>query len=353
MKNTSQTNARFGDANRGIAGFLGKNKVTVAVYAATVLLYIVTLFVSPSFQTLDHLMLVLVLASFLIVVSYGQGIVILVRGLDLSVGSMITLSGVLVAAWVTQSNENILWAVPLVLMITIFIGTCNGVGVAFLKIPPFVMTLSTGIIVFSTVLGFTKGTPHKGNAPKLLNSMMLDHTMGIPNIVYLLVVFIVVAVAFQSFSTLGRKLYALGASPKAAHISGLRTRLLTILAFAISGFCCGIVGMMLVGYTDAPTLTMGDPYVMSSIAAVVVGGSSILGGKGNYLGTVGGVLLLTILSTLITALGLAEGWRTIIQGGIIVAALIMSAASERTWNVPQTGGGKASCTGETDAVLQP
>jgi len=329
MKNNS-VDERFGGKNNAVVGFIKSNKVTVAVYVVTVLLYIVTLFVSPSFRNWHHLMLVLVLASFLVVVSYGQGIVILVRGLDLSVGSMITLSGVLVAAWVSQTNDNILWAVPLVLLITTLIGMINGIGATFLRIPPFVMTLSTGIIVFSIVLGFTQGSPHKGNAPRFLNGMMLDHTAGVPNIVYFLILFIIVAVVAQSYSAFGRRLYALGANPRAAHISVLRNNLLTISAFGISGFCCGIVGMMLVGYTDAPTLTMGDPYVMSSIAAVVVGGSSILGGKGNYLGTVGGVLLLTILSTLITAIGLAEGWRTIIQGGIIVTALIMSAVSEGT-----------------------
>ncbi|MBN1636329.1 MAG: ABC transporter permease [Deltaproteobacteria bacterium] len=349
MKNNS-VDERFGGRNDGVAGFIKSNKVTVAVYIVTILLYVVTLFVSPSFRNWHHLMLVLVLASFLIVVSYGQGIVILVRGLDLSVGSMITLSGVLVAAWVSQSNENILWAIPLVLLITTFIGMLNGIGATLLRIPPFVMTLSTGIIVFSVVLGFTEGSPHKGNAPRFLNGMMLDHTAGIPNIVYFLILFIFVAVIVQSYSAFGRKLYALGANPKAAHISGLRNNLLTISAFGISGFCCGLVGMMLVGYTDAPTLTMGDPYVMSSIAAVVVGGSSILGGKGNYLGTVGGVLLLTILSTLITAIGLAEGWRTIIQGAIIVMALIMSSVSERNTKIASAQKNISKSVPETQKV---
>jgi len=273
-------------------------------------------------------MLTLILASFLMVVSYGQGIVILVRGLDLSVGSMITLSGVLVGAWISPTNQGILWAIPLIFMIVTLCGVLNGAGIAWLGVPPFVMTLASGIILYSIVLGFTRACPSKGNAPSFLNGLMLHTTAGIPNIVYLLVVFVIIAILVQHYSSFGRKLYALGSNPKAAYIAGLRTKLVTVAAYGISGFCCSLVGIMLVGYSDAPTLRMGDPYIMSSIAAVVIGGSSILGGKGKYLGTVGGVLLLTIISSLLTALGLSKGWRTVIQGSVIVGALIMFTVSE-------------------------
>lgn len=308
-------------------GFIKNNRMTLAVYALTVLIYIVSFILSPSSLSWRHLMLTMTLASFLIVVSYGQGIVILVRGLDLSVGSMITLSGVLVGAWIGPTNEGFFWAIPLILLILFLLGSLNGAGVAWLGVPPFVMTLATGIIIYSVVLGFTKACPSKGNAPSYLNDMMLHSTVGIPNVVYLLILFIIIAVLVQHFSTFGRKLYALGANPSAAHIIGLRINLLTIAAYGISGLCCGLVGIMLVGYSDAPTLRMGEPYVMASIAAVVIGGSSILGGKGNYVATVGGVLLLTILSALLTALGLSKGWRTVIQGSVIIGALIMFSIS--------------------------
>lgn len=215
------------------------------------------------------------------------------------------------------------------MLIVSLVGAVNGVGVALLGIPPFVMTLSMGIIVYGSILGFTQGRTSTGNAPNFLNNMMLHSTAGIPNIVYFLILFIIIAFLVQHFSPFGRRLYALGSNPKAARIIGLRIRLLTLAAYTISGFCCALVGMMLVGYSGWPTLRMGDTYVMSSVAAVVIGGSSILGGKGNYLGTIGGVLLLTILSPLITAIGLSKGWRTIIEGSVIIGALILLAISER------------------------
>ena len=311
-----------------MSDFIHKNLMMITVYAATLMLLIISFIISPNFISWKHLMLILTLASFLIVVSFGQGLVILGRGLDLSVGSMITLSGVLVGAWINQANEGIFWAIPLILIIVSLVGCFNGIGVTYFGIPPFVMTLATGIIVYSGTLGFTGGSPSKGNAPSLLNKLMLESTFNVPNIVYFLIVFVVIATLLQHYSVYGRKLYAYGSNPEASRIVGLKDKPTIIASYAISGFCSALTGIMLVGYSDAATLRMGDPYVMMSIAAVVIGGSSILGGKGKYLGTVGGVLLLTVLSTLITAIGLSKGWRTIIQGSAIIIALIVFAVSE-------------------------
>jgi ribose transport system permease protein len=108
----------------------------------------------------------------------------------------------------------------------------------------------------------------------------------------------------------------------AAYIAGLPVRLLIIAAYGISGVTSGLAGILLVGYATGATLTMGQSYLLPSVAAVVVGGASILGGRGTYLATVGGALLLTTLSTIIEALGLAEGWRTVIYGLVIMLALL-------------------------------
>jgi ribose transport system permease protein len=133
----------------------------------------------------------------------------------------------------------------------------------------------------------------------------------------------VLASLLQRRTAFGRRLYAIGTNPGAAHIAGLPVKLVTILCYAISGGAAGLAGILMVGYSDGATLTMGQNYLSPSIAAVVIGGTSILGGRGHYLGVAGGAILLTTFSTIISALGIAEAWRIIIYGTVIIFALLL------------------------------
>jgi ribose transport system permease protein len=142
-------------------------------------------------------------------------------------------------------------------------------------------------------------------------------------VIYFTLAFILFGWLLQNFTALGRRLRALGTNRNAALIAGVSVNRLELVPYAVSAACAGFVGMMLVGYSNGATLRMGDSYMLPSIAAVVIGGSSILGGSGTFIGTVGGAILLTTLGTMISAIGLSEGWRTIIEGGIIVGALLV------------------------------
>ncbi len=295
---------------------------TVIIFVLTAVLIVGSRAISSSFGSLSQLETILYLSTFLIIVGFGQGLVILVRGLDLSVASVITLGGVLTTMWLNGSDE-LAWAIlPGVLLICALVGVLSGVGVTVLRIPPFIMTLATGIIVYSLSLGFTAGTP-RGYAPPFLVSFMHARWYGLPAPILFLLVFVVIAVVLQSWSAFGRRLYAVGNNPAAAYVAGLSTRGLTISAYAVSGACAGLAGVMLAGYSDGATLRMGDDYLLPSVAAVVIGGSSILGGQGSFVGTVGGAILLTTLGTILAALGIEEGWKTIIEGGVILIALIL------------------------------
>ena len=147
--------------------------------------------------------------------------------------------------------------------------------------------------------------------------------LGVATPVWLLGAFALVGTIVQSYSTLGRQLHAVGSNPTAAHLAGLPSKRIITAAYAISALCAGLTGILLTGYADGATLRMGDAFLLPSIAAVVVGGSSILGGRGLFLGTVGGALLLTTLSTILSAARFEEGWRTIVEGGVILVALIV------------------------------
>lgn len=295
----------------------------LGVFAITLFLFLASGLIEPALLGAPSVRTVLLLSSFVVLVSFGQGLVILSGGLDLSVGSIITLGGVLLGAWVPESNAHLARAIPAILAIGCGIGIVNGIGVATLRIPAFVMTLAMGIIIQSVVLALTQGAPAANSAPGLIAALSNHYILQIPLLVWSMFLFVVLAAVVQDMSTLGRAVHALGANPRAARIAGLHSNWLIIACYALSGTSAALCGLVLLGFVGAPTLSMGDPYTIESVAAVVVGGSSILGGSGYFLGTVGGALFLGVLSNDMTAMGMSAGWRTLIEGGIIVAALLV------------------------------
>ncbi|MAU97294.1 MAG: sugar ABC transporter permease [Fulvimarina sp.] len=294
----------------------------LAIYGLVAVLILASRAVSPSLGGLSQIETVFYLSAFLVFCAFGQGLVILVRGLDLSIASMITLGAILSTTLMGGSNDGLLYLVPAILLVCAMVGVVSGIGITFFAIPPFIMTMAVGIIVYSLCLGVTGGTP-RGFPSPMLREFMQDRFVGIPSPVWLLGLFVILGTVLQGYSSLGRKLTAVGNNPAAAHVAGLSARRLTILAYAISAACAGFTGILLAAYSNGATLRMGDAYLLPSIAAVVVGGSSILGGRGSFLGTVGGALLLTTLSTILSALGIGQGWKTITEGLVILAALIL------------------------------
>lgn len=307
--------------NRGSVTIPPDTVAVLTIFGLTLALIFGSRIVSSSFGTWSHILTITELASFLVVVAFGQGLVILVRGLDLSIASMITLGGVLTTSWI-GAGDGVWYMIPMVLALCFAAGLISGIGVTLLRVPPFIMTLATGLAIYSLCLGYTRGSP-RGSPPAVLVDLMSADWLGLPAVVWFVLAFAVAGALIQSSTAYGRFLYAVGNNPEAARVAGLPVRLLTASAYGISAMCAGWAGMMLVGYSRGATLNMGDDYLLPSIAAVVIGGSSILGGKGSYAGTVGGALLLTTLSMLIAAIGLSHGWRMIIEGAIILLALIL------------------------------
>lgn len=294
----------------------------IALFALTAALIVASRWISPGFGGWQQAKAILVLSSFVIVVAFGQQMVILTGGLDLSVASVMTIGGVLAFGWIGASSVALIWGIPAILLLTGMIGGLNGVGVVVLRVPPFIMTLAMGIIVYGATLGITGGTP-RGQASPALSALFTSDVLGVPLVIYLMAAVAIVGTLMQLGTGFGRRLYAVGTNPAAAYIAGLPVRWLTFLTYAISGASAGLAGILMAGYAGGATLTMGQSYQLPSIAAAVVGGTSILGGSGVYLGAVGGALLLTTFSTVISSLGIAEGWRTIIYGIVILLALLV------------------------------
>jgi ribose transport system permease protein len=262
-----------------------------------------------------------VLSSFLAVLALGQGSVILTGGLDLSLPWTIGLCGILLAGMVKGSDGRLIYALPLVLAIGAFIGLVNGVGVALLGISPVVMTLALNGILQGAALVYSNGTPDGFSSP-LLRLFMTDQKFIVTPVVVFVVAFVVVAVLLLGRTAFGRRIYAVGNGERVAALSGVSVGRTLIGVYMLSGLCSAIVGVMLTGFSGQASLGMGDDYLLPSIAVVVIGGTLITGGRGHYLGMLGGALLLTTLQTLLAGTTLPYATRAIVYGLVMLGAVM-------------------------------
>ncbi|WP_421386476.1 ABC transporter permease [Agrobacterium tumefaciens] len=306
--------------------FLRKHAETlryaVPAYVCLVIVLIATQFVLGSvFGNWNYRNSLLVLSAFLAILALGQGSVILTGGLDLSVPWMIGLCGVLLAGAVQGSDMALIYAVPMVILMAAVFGFLNGFGVVVLGLSPILVTLAMNGILQGIALLYSNGTP-SGFASPGLRWFMTGHLFGTSPVIYALVLFVTGGVLLLGRTTFGRCVYAIGNSVDAARLSGVRTGRVTILVYMLSAVCAGVVGVLLTGFSGQASLGMGDDYLLPSIAVVVVGGALITGGRGHYLGMVGGALLLTALQTLLAGTSLPYAFRAIIFGCVVLAAVV-------------------------------
>ncbi|MFM8900130.1 MAG: ABC transporter permease [Burkholderiales bacterium] len=307
-----------------------EDKMALALLALTALLIFASGWISPSLGSWNQVRSTLVLSTFVMLVGFGQQTVMLTGGLDLSVPAIVTLGAVALFSWVGADPAALTWGIPAVLGLCATIGAINGVFVALLRVPPFIMTLAMGMIVASALLGITGGSP-RGEAAPAVAFLFTGEWLGLPPVVYLMAGFTALALLWQRHSGFGRMVYAVGTSAEAARIAGLPVARVTVLCYAISGASAGAAGILYVGFSGGATLDTGTDILIPVIAAVVVGGTSIMGGRGSFLGVVGGALLLTTFSIMITAIGMSAGWRAVINGGVILIALLTLQENIRAW----------------------
>ncbi|ESY70993.1 MULTISPECIES: ABC transporter permease [Mesorhizobium] len=263
----------------------------------------------------------LVLSSFLAVLALGQGTVILTGGLDLSVPWTIGISGIILAGMVNGSDAALLYALPVVLVMACAIGFANGFGIVYLGISPIVMTLATNGILQGFALLYSQGTPAGFSSP-MLRWFMTAKLGFVTPVVLLMIVFVVVAVLLLGRTPFGRRVYGIGNGLRAARLSGIGVERTLILVYMLSAVCAAVVGIMLTGFSGQASLGMGDDYLLPSIAVVVVGGALITGGRGHYLGMLGGVLLLTALQMLLAGTTLPYATRAILYGLVVLGAVM-------------------------------
>ncbi|CAN0655304.1 ABC transporter permease [Nitratireductor aquimarinus] len=293
-----------------------------------ILVWIVASLTLRGFGAFGHLRYLLELSAVIGIVAAGQTLVILMGGIDLSVGAVITVTAILLPLISPDIDPTGLVGIVLALGIASSIGFLNGVGAAYLKVPPIIMTLAMATFL-QGMLVIVAG----GSAVSVTNATVIwlgqARPFGIPAGVLLWVAVSIVVLLIIHRMPAGARFLALGANPMATELSGVSVKRNTLLLFTLSGFFAGLAGILILGMNRQGYVGIGDPYLLTSIAAVVLGGTSILGGRGTYAGTIPGAILLVTTTALITVVNASPGWRSIMFGSLILALLLISGREAR------------------------
>ncbi|TPM29863.1 ABC transporter permease [Mesorhizobium sp. B2-3-5] len=310
--------------------FATTNARVVGAFCVAALLHLAGTILIPGYSAPFAVRAMLVLASLLAVASIGQTLVVIMGGIDLSIPFVIGFANV-VAAQFYGDGWNFFLVCGLVGVLALVIGGLNGLISRSLDIQPLIVTLGIGMIVQGLVLLWTAGFP-SGSAPPVVSSFVsIGGSAGplpVPWLVPSLVVMAAFVVLVLERTPYGRRLYALGSNPGAAPLALIDPVRMWVVTYAASAFFAAVAGVLLLGFTGSAYGDVGQPYLFQTIAAVVVGGAALVGGRGSYLGTIAGVLVLTEINTLLIGLGFQP---SAVQAalGLIIVLLVSLYGRER------------------------
>jgi ribose transport system permease protein len=291
-----------------------------------------------NFLAPDYLIQQLQTASFLGVIATGMMLVILLGHIDLSIPWTIAIGGMMATAATGFFGETLgpIFAIPFGILCGAAVGVVNGLGVAYLRAPSMIFTLGMNAVAQGLMVYHTGGFAPQDRAIPLMREIAAGRLIpGVPNPLLIWLAVGVATVFMLTRTTLGRRIYAIGNKERAVFLSGVDTRHVLLVCFIISGACAAAGGILLSGWANRSYQAMGDPYLLPTIAAIVLGGTNVLGGRGTYLGTVAGVILITLLQSILSVLqpqfwfqeiGIrvpAEVFRQIVFGIVIIGMLLL------------------------------
>ncbi|MET3524350.1 ABC transporter permease [Mesorhizobium abyssinicae] len=305
---------------RAVAILKSRPFLTVAIVAAV---WIGASFASRGFGAYGHLRYLVELGAVIGLVAAGQTFVVIAGGIDLSVAAIVTVSAISLPLLSWQADPTGLAPVFAVLALTTMIGLVNGLGVALLRVHPMIMTLAMATFLQGLLIIIAGGSAVTAENP-LVHWLGNARPAGIPAGILLWVAVSAIVLTVMHATPFGARIFAMGANPLAASLSGVPVTSTTLAVYGISGFTAGLAGVLALGMNGQGYVGIGDPYLLASIAAVVLGGTSILGGLGTYAGTIPGAILLVTITALITVVNASPGWRSILFGSLILGLLLLS-----------------------------
>lgn len=279
---------------------------------------------SREFLSPEYLLQQLQISAFLGIIASGAMMVILIGHIDLSIPWTVTLGAMMataVAGWYGEIGN--LFAIPVGIVCGAMVGLLNGLGVAYLRLPSMIFTLGMNAVAQGLMVLHTGGFAPQDHATDAMHFLAVGRPIfGIPNALLIWAVVGAATIFLLTRTAFGRRVYAVGNREAAAYLSGVNTNAVIIWCFVLSGAAAAFAGVLLAGYSTKAYQAMGDPYLLPAIAAVVLGGTNILGGRGNYLGTIAGVVLITLLQSILAVMQMPEAGRQIIYGIVILAMLL-------------------------------
>ena len=306
-------------------------KIFVAL-GLIVFLFLLGQLTVSNFLSLGQILLTIKLASFIALFGLCQMIVIAGggSGLDLSVGYAATMTAVITAVIMDGKNENLWIAVLVALGIGLVVGVANGALAAYVKLPPLVVTLAMSSILQGVINVYTAGHSITGRPSPVLQIIAAKSIGIFPNILFVLLIVAPVVMILLSRTKWGLMLFGAGTNETAAYLSGVNVRRVRFASFLISGVLASLIGLLLLGNMGIAFKDMGSNYVMPSIAAAVVGGVSLTGGDGNYLGVILGAIFLQTLTNLLVAMGWGDAGKWLGFGVVLFILLIVYVSNRRS-----------------------
>lgn len=297
-----------------------------AAFSTTVLTLIIAAVIAPAFFSAGNMRAVLIQTSILGIVVLGQTVALIGRGLDMSVAAVMTFSAVLVAQ--STASGDVPFMLLQLLLLTAVVGLANGLLVTWRRVPPFVATFALLIVVNGARLAYTRGQS-AGSAPGWLAAIGSASVLGVPVPVLIWLLLLGTAFVALTSTTWGRWLYAVGSNKEAARHAGVPVNTVIMSTFLITASSATLAGMLLAGYVGYIDNTLGADYNLNSMAAAIIGGVAFSGGRGGVVGSAIGALLLTILVNLLVVLGLDLYWQRIVQGAVLVVAVLIQGLRAR------------------------
>ncbi|MEQ8718274.1 MAG: ABC transporter permease [Acidimicrobiales bacterium] len=293
--------------------------VATPIVLSTIGLFILSWIIEPKSVQGTAIDSMLPFAGILAIAAVGQTLVVMTRGIDLSVAGQMTMAALIVSKYSSDHGGNLVAAMLIVIVVAIVIGFANGVAVAILRVSPLVATFAMNTILAGVALSYTGGTPER--APDGLADFALRKTFGVSNSALLALLIVLVAGILGVQTVWGRQLQAVGASERASIASGIPATWIKITSYMAASLCFAGAGIVLAGFIASPTVTSGNRYLLPSIAAVVIGGTSFAGGKGRVIGTAVGAVFLSQLSQLVLSVGLPTSSQLLIEAGVLAVAI--------------------------------
>ena len=312
---------------KGVSLFKNGLKTEMLLVGILVILFIFFSVTSPVFLKTDTLMKLLKQASIYGIIAIGMVFVITSSGIDISVGSVVGLSGIIVSMCML-SGMGVMVSILIAILASVLVGLFNGVLVFDANVPPFIATMASMTIVRNIILLIT-GAKTISGLPKGFTAIAAGRVFGVPNLFLAWFAIILMSFFISKKTVFGRNIYSYGSNKEAARLSGINTRVTVYGVYVFCAVVCGIAGILLTSRLGNGVPTSGDGYELDAIAAAVVGGASLDGGEGSVIGTVLGAMIMAMLRQGGTLLGINSFIMEIIIGSLIALAVVIDKIRRR------------------------